>query len=71
VAAINRYLKRKIGGVQSRFSAVLPDAPQARERWLTRDEAAKLIMTDGVSGATAAFRESPAAIPPSTSPATS
>lgn len=42
-AAINRYLKRKVGGVQSKFSAVLPDAPEARERWLTRDEAAKLI----------------------------
>ncbi len=42
-AAINRYLKRKIGGIQSRFSPVLPEAPEARERWLTRDEAAKLI----------------------------
>jgi integrase len=29
--------------VQTRFSPVLPDAPEARERWLTRDEAAKLI----------------------------
>jgi integrase len=42
-AAINRYLKRSVGGVQMRFSPVLPDAPQARERWLTRQEAAKLI----------------------------
>jgi hypothetical protein len=42
-AAINRYLKRKVGGGQSKFSAVLPDAPQARERWLTCDEAAKPI----------------------------
>jgi integrase len=42
-AAINRYLKRKIGGVQSRFSPVLPDAPESRERYLSRDEAAKLI----------------------------
>jgi integrase len=56
-AAINRYLKRKVGGVQSKFSAVLPDAPEARERWLTRDEAAKLILTawrlrrpSGISG---------------------
>ena len=42
-AAINRYLKRIVGGVQVRFSPVLPQAPQARERWLTRQEAAKLI----------------------------
>jgi integrase len=42
-AAINRYLKKKVGGVQARFSPVLPDAPEARERWLTRDEAAGLI----------------------------
>jgi integrase len=42
-AAINRFLKRKVGGVQMRFSAVLPDAPLPRERWLTRQEAAKLI----------------------------
>jgi integrase len=42
-AAINRYLKKKVGGVQARFSPVLPDAPEARERWLTRDEAARLI----------------------------
>jgi integrase len=42
-AAINRFLKKKVGGVQTRFSPVLPDAPQPRERWLTRDEAAKLI----------------------------
>lgn len=44
-AAINRYLKKKVGGIQMRFSPVLPDAPEARERWLTRDEAAKLIRT--------------------------
>jgi len=44
-AAINRFFKKKVGGVQTRFSPVLPDAPQARERWLTRDEAAKLIRT--------------------------
>jgi len=42
-ASVNRFLKRKIGGVQTRFSPVLPDAPQPRERWLTRQEAAKLI----------------------------
>jgi integrase len=44
-AAVNRYLKRNVGGVQTRFSPVLPDAPQSRERWLTRQEAAKLIRT--------------------------
>jgi hypothetical protein len=42
-AAINRYLKRKVGGVQARFSPVLPDAPEERQRWLTRGEAARLI----------------------------
>jgi integrase len=42
-AAVNRFLKRKVGGIQMKFSPVLPDAPEARERWLTRDEAAKLI----------------------------
>ena len=42
-AAINRYFKRKIGGVVSRFSPVLPAAPEARERWLSRSEAARLI----------------------------
>ena len=42
-AAINRYFKRKIGGVVSRFSPVLPDAPESRVRWLTRPEAARLI----------------------------
>jgi integrase len=44
-AAINRFLKKKVGGVQTRFSPVLPDAPEPRERWLTRDEAAQLIRT--------------------------
>jgi integrase len=42
-AAVNRFFKKKIGGVQTRFSPVLPDAPIPRERWLERDEAAKLI----------------------------
>ena len=44
-AAINRFFKKKVGGVWTRFSPVLPDAPQARERWLSRDEAAKMIIT--------------------------
>jgi integrase len=42
-AAINRFFKKKIGGVQTRFSPVLPEAPAVRMRWLTRDEAAKLL----------------------------
>jgi integrase len=42
-AAINRFFKRKIGGVVTQFSPVLPDAPEARQRWLTRDEAARMI----------------------------
>jgi integrase len=42
-AAINRFFKNKVGGVQTRFSPVLPDAPESRVRYLTRDEAAKLI----------------------------
>ena|SRR5712664_2085168 len=44
-AAINRYFKTKVGGLWTRFSPLLPDAPEARDRWLTRDEAAKLIRT--------------------------
>jgi hypothetical protein len=43
--AINRFFKKNIGGVQTRFSAVLPDAPESRERFLTRSEAAKLLWT--------------------------
>jgi integrase len=42
-AAVNRFFKKKVGGVVTAFSPTLPDAPEARERWLTRDEAAKLI----------------------------
>jgi integrase len=42
-AAINRYLKKKVGGVQSRFSPVLPEGPEARQRWLDRSEAARLL----------------------------
>jgi integrase len=42
-AAINRHIKTKVGGVQAKFRPVLPAPSKARERWLTRDEAAKLI----------------------------
>jgi integrase len=42
-AGINRFFKRKIGGVVTQFSPVLPDAPDARIRWLSRSEAARLI----------------------------
>lgn len=42
-AAINRHIKNKVGGVQTKFRPVLPEASKPRERWLTRNEAAKLI----------------------------
>jgi len=42
-AAINRFFKRKVGGVVTLFSPVLPDAPEARVRWLTRSETAQMI----------------------------
>ena len=44
-AAVNRCVKKKKGGIQARFSATLPPAPKSRERFLTRDEAAKLLWT--------------------------
>jgi integrase len=42
-AAINRHIKTKVGGVQAKFRPVLPAASKPRERWLTRDEAARMI----------------------------
>lgn len=42
-AAINYHIKEMVGGVETRFRPVLPDAPAARERCLTRSEAARLI----------------------------
>jgi integrase len=42
-AAINHMVRDAVGGANLKFSPVLPDAVPARERWLTRDEAAKLI----------------------------
>ena len=42
-AAINRFLKQKLGGIQSRFSPVLPAGPVARVRFLEREEMARLI----------------------------
>ncbi|MCC8967906.1 tyrosine-type recombinase/integrase [Bradyrhizobium sp. Pear76] len=42
-AAINYHIRDMVGGVQMLFRPVLPDAAPARERWLTRDEAARLI----------------------------
>lgn len=42
-AAINYHIRDMVGGVQTLFRPVLPDAMPARERWLTRDEAARLI----------------------------
>lgn len=44
-AAINYYGRHKRGGVQAVFRPVLPDANPAHSRWLTRSEAAKLILT--------------------------
>jgi integrase len=42
-AAINHHIKEMVGGVQTLFRPVLPDAAPARDRYLTRDEAARLI----------------------------
>ena len=42
-AAINHHTREMVGGVQTLFRPVLPDAPAARDRWLTRSEAARLI----------------------------
>jgi integrase len=42
-AAINYHIRDMVGGVQTLFRPVLPEAMPARERWLTRDEAAKLV----------------------------
>jgi integrase len=42
-AAINYHIKDMVGGVQTLFRPVLPDASPARQRWLTRSEAARLI----------------------------
>ena len=42
-AAINYHVKDMVGGVQTLFRPTLPDAPEPRQRWLTRNEAARLI----------------------------
>lgn len=42
-AAINHHIRDMVGGVQTLFRPVLPDALPARERWMTRDEAARLV----------------------------
>jgi integrase len=42
-AAINHHIRDMVGGVQMLFRPVLPEAAPARDRWLTRDEAARLI----------------------------
>ena len=44
-AAINRCVKKRKGGIQPKFSATLPPAPKSRVRYLTRDEAAKMLWT--------------------------
>ena len=43
-AAINYHIKDAIGGAQMLFRPTLPDALPSRERWLTRSEAARLIL---------------------------
>lgn len=42
-AAVNRFLSKKIGGVQTKFAPVLPEGPVSRVRWLDRSEAARMI----------------------------
>jgi hypothetical protein len=44
-AAINHTLRDKVGGANIVFRPVLPDAPEARDLWLTRSQAAHLIWT--------------------------
>lgn len=44
-AAINWHLRDRVGGAIQQFRPVLPDAAEARTRWLTRSEAAHLIWT--------------------------
>ena len=44
-AAVNRCVKKTKGGIQQKFSATLPPAPKSRQRYLTRDEAARLLWT--------------------------
>lgn len=43
-AAINYHIRDMVGGVNMLFRPVLPEAAPARERWLTRSEAARLIL---------------------------
>jgi integrase len=43
-SAINHHVRDMVGGVQTLFRPVLPDAADARQRWLTRSEAARLIL---------------------------
>ena len=43
-AAINYHVKDMVGGVQTLFRPTLPNAPEPRQRWLTRNEAARLIL---------------------------
>jgi integrase len=44
-AAINWHLRDRVGGATQQFRPVLLDAAEARNRWLTRSEAAQLIWT--------------------------
>jgi integrase len=42
-AAVNYHIREAVGGANLQFRPVLPDAPPARQRWLTRQEAAALV----------------------------
>jgi hypothetical protein len=42
-AAVNYHIREAVGGANLLFRPVLPDAPSARQRWLTRNEAARLV----------------------------
>jgi integrase len=42
-AAVNYHIREAVGGANLQFRPVLPDAPPARQRWLTRGEAARLV----------------------------
>lgn len=42
-AAVNLFVAEEVGGVQTLFRSWLPENSEARDRWLTRTEAARLI----------------------------
>ena len=42
-AAINRNITEEMGGAQTKFRPVLPPPSEPRERWLSRNEAARML----------------------------